>query len=152
MLKLAFITLSVGLPLVLLPLAVLMVRTALWPSLYRGQEGQIAWIGHRLAGLGTLGFLALHIIDTSAVGFGPAAYDSLVSVYKTLWFRPFEALLAAAVAYHAVNGLKVTLWDFWPRTTDWHRPLNVIGLVLFIVLFAPMAWFMIILPYLEAFS
>lgn len=150
MLKAMFIALAIGLPVLLVPLAVYMVRTALRPSLYRGQEGQYAWIGHRLAGLGVLAFLFLHILDTSAVGFGPEVYDSLISVYQTLWFRPFEAALAAAVAYHAVNGLKITLWDFWPRTTEWHRPLNILGLVLFFLLFAPMAWFMIILPYLEA--
>ena len=30
---------------------------------YRGREGQIAWMLHRLTGLGVFFFLALHIID-----------------------------------------------------------------------------------------
>ena len=38
--------------------------------LYRGREGQLAYIGQRLAGLGTLLFLAIHIVDTSSVYFG----------------------------------------------------------------------------------
>jgi len=34
---------------------------------YQGREGQISFILHRLTGLGTLLFLAIHILDTSTV-------------------------------------------------------------------------------------
>ena len=37
---------------------------------YRGREGHLSFIGHRLAGLGTLLFLTIHILDTSTVYFG----------------------------------------------------------------------------------
>ena len=41
---------------------------------YRGKEGQLSFILHRLAGLGTLLFLAVHILDTSTVYFFPSLY------------------------------------------------------------------------------
>ncbi len=38
---------------------------------YRGRIGQWSWVLHRLAGLGTLLFLVIHVIDTSWVYFFP---------------------------------------------------------------------------------
>ena len=39
---------------------------------YRGREGQLSFLARRLAGLGTLLFLAVHILDTATVYFVPS--------------------------------------------------------------------------------
>lgn len=105
-------------------------------SRYRGGEGMWSWILHRGSGLMVLGFLFLHILDTSLLGFGRHHYDSIVGIYKTAWFRPLEVLLVGAVIYHAMNGLRVILVDFWDRGVAYERQLattvNVVTLVLFI--------------------
>ena len=87
---------------------------------YRGREGQLSFIGHRLAGLGTLAFLALHILDTSTVYFGkqlgqPGLYQDAVNLYRSTPFMLGEILLVAAVFYHGVNGLKIILFDTFPN-------------------------------------
>ena len=86
---------------------------------YRGREGHLSFIGHRLAGLGTLLFLAIHIVDTSTVYFGkglgiPGLYAHAVDIYRSTPFMLGEILLVAAVFYHGVNGLKIILYDTFP--------------------------------------
>ena len=86
---------------------------------YRGREGHLSFIGHRLAGLGTLLFLAIHILDTSTVYFGkalglPGLYAHAVDIYRSTPFMIGEILLVAAVFYHGVNGLKIILNDTFP--------------------------------------
>ena len=69
-----------------------------------GREGYWAWLLHRVSGVAIVLFLFLHVLDTSLVGFGPAAYESFVSLYRHPVFRVLEVVLAAAVLYHGING------------------------------------------------
>ena len=87
---------------------------------YRGREGHLSFIGHRLAGLGVLLFLAIHILDTSTVYFGkllnaPDLYTHAIGIYRSTPFMLGEILLVAAVIYHGVNGLKLILYDTFPN-------------------------------------
>lgn len=83
--------------------------------LYRGREGHLLYIGHRLAGLGTLLFLAIHIVDTSFAYFWPAGYGHALELYRNPVFMVGEILLVAAVIFHGVNGLKIILNDTFPH-------------------------------------
>jgi succinate dehydrogenase cytochrome b556 subunit len=83
--------------------------------LYRGREGHLLYIGHRLAGLGTLLFLAIHILDTSTVYFFPELYPHAIDVYRSTAFMLQEMLLVVAVIFHGVNGLKIILNDTFPH-------------------------------------
>ena len=47
---------------------------------YKGREGQISFLLHRLSGLGTLLFLAVHILDTSTVYFFPSLYEHAIDL------------------------------------------------------------------------
>ncbi len=91
---------------------------------YRISWAQLAWIGHRLSGIGVLVFLFLHIVETATVAFGPEVYDFTQSFYHNLPARLGEILLMAALVYHALNGLRVIVMDFWPSTTVYYRPLT----------------------------
>jgi succinate dehydrogenase / fumarate reductase cytochrome b subunit len=82
---------------------------------YRGREGQIAFLLHRLSGLATLLFLGLHILDTSFVFLSPALYQEVLNLYRAPLFMLGEILLVAAVIYHGVNGLRIALFDLFPR-------------------------------------
>ncbi len=82
---------------------------------YRGKLGQWSWVLHRVAGLGTLLFLVIHVIDTSWVYFSPALYEEAISIYQTPLFTLGEFALVACVVYHAFNGLRITLFDFKPE-------------------------------------
>jgi succinate dehydrogenase hydrophobic anchor subunit len=117
--------------------------------LYRGREGHLLYLGHRLAGLGTLLFLAVHILDTSTVYFGkilgiPDLYAHAIDIYRSTPFMIGEIILVAAVLYHGVNGLKIILYDTFPHW--WNKDFErqsfwKVGVMTFI-LFVPAAFFM----------
>jgi succinate dehydrogenase / fumarate reductase cytochrome b subunit len=78
---------------------------------YAGREGQLSFILHRLTGLGTLLFLAIHILDTSTVYFFPSLYKHAIDLYRLPIFMIGEMALVFAVIYHGVNGLRLAAYD-----------------------------------------
>ena len=112
-------------------------------TMYRGKEGQWSWILHRLTGVGVLIFLFLHIIDTMLVGWGPEVYDRVIEVYKNPVFKISEVGLFAAVLYHALNGVRIILIDFWPAGTRYHKQMFYIEMVLFFLTMAPVSFVML---------
>ena len=116
-------------------------RRAKGPA-YRGGIGQWSWAAHRITGVGVIAFLFGHIVDTFAVGFGPELYNETISLYQQWWFKPFEVMLIGATLYHALNGLRIIIFDFWPRLALRQRTFAYVELVLFFAGFAPAAFFM----------
>lgn len=110
---------------------------------YRGGIGQWSWAAHRVTGVFIIAFLFGHIVDTFAVGFGPELYDETISLYQQWWFKPLEVGLIAAVLFHALNGLRIILFDFWPQLALKQKTFAVAELVLFVLLFSPAAFFML---------
>jgi succinate dehydrogenase / fumarate reductase cytochrome b subunit len=110
---------------------------------YKGGVGQWSWVAHRVTGVGVVAFLFAHIVDTFAVGFGPELYNETISLYKQWWFKPFEVALVGAVLFHALNGLRIILFDFWPALTLRHKQFAYAEFVLFLAGFAPAAFFML---------
>lgn len=110
---------------------------------YRGGIGQWSWAAHRITGILVLAFLFGHIVDTFAIGFGPELYDETIALYKQWWFMPIEVALIAATLYHALNGLRIILFDFWPNLALKQRPFAYAQLVLFLIGFVPAAIFML---------
>ncbi|MFN2587508.1 MAG: succinate dehydrogenase, cytochrome b556 subunit [Actinomycetota bacterium] len=110
---------------------------------YRGGLGQWSWAAHRITGVFVLAFLFGHIVDTFAVGFGPELYDETISLYQQWWFKPFEVGLIAAVIFHAFNGLRIILFDFWPQLALYQRRIAYVELTLCVAAFAPPAFFML---------
>ncbi|MGH2733891.1 MAG: succinate dehydrogenase, cytochrome b556 subunit [Actinomycetota bacterium] len=111
--------------------------------LYRGGEGMWSFILHRGSGLFVLGFLFLHILDTSLIGLGEEHYNRFVNLYKTPLFRPLEVVLVGALIYHALNGIRVILIDFWDRGVRYERQLALAQTGLSLALFLPSAAIML---------
>ncbi len=104
---------------------------------YRGGIGQWAWAVNRVAGLGILLFLALHIADIFVVGLGPALFNDLLFLYKGPAVRVLDVFLVFGLLYHGINGLRLTLMDFKPSTARRHIQLFYVQIVLFLLLFIP---------------
>ncbi|NLG69384.1 MAG: succinate dehydrogenase, cytochrome b556 subunit [Firmicutes bacterium] len=111
--------------------------------MYRGRWGMLAWALHRISGLGVLLFLILHIADTALILAGPTWYNRFVAFYRVPVFRVMEVLLAAALLYHALNGLRIIALDLWPQTTRIHERLFWVAGAIFVILFVPAAYFML---------
>ncbi len=104
---------------------------------YRGRTGMYAWLLHRLTGMGVLVFVILHVIDTAMIGWGPAAYNHAMAFYRQTGFRIGEMLLFGAVLYHALNGVRITIMDFWPQTSVLQKGLFRTVVITFFVLYVP---------------
>jgi succinate dehydrogenase / fumarate reductase cytochrome b subunit len=99
----------------------------------------ISWALHRLTGLGVLLFLLVHIADIFVVGYGPEEFDSLLFIYHALGFRLLEIVLVGALYYHALNGVRIILIDFWDQAALIQRKLFYGVAIAFVVTFVPTA-------------
>jgi succinate dehydrogenase / fumarate reductase cytochrome b subunit len=117
-------------------------RTSELGSLYKGREGQWSWIAHRVTGVGILLFLFAHIIDTALVGWGPEAYNRVISVYHHPIVQIMELGLVGAVIFHGLNGLRIMIIDFWPKASLHQARLFWTTMALFVAAMAPVTWVM----------
>src|SRR6478735_6478318 len=96
-------------------------------TLYRGREGMWSWVAHRISGVLIFFFLFAHVLDTALVRVSPEAYNTVIGTYKNPIVGLGELGLVAAVLFHAFNGIRVILVDFWAVIAIW------------VVLFVPFA-------------
>ncbi len=90
-------------------------------SVYRGDPGMWSWVLHRITGAAIFFFLFVHVLDTALVRVSPQAYNEIIETYKTPIVGLMEAGLVAAVLYHALNGVRVILIDFWAHGPKYQR-------------------------------
>jgi len=70
------------------------------------------WI-HRVTGVAVTIFLFLHIFTLSSVFRGKDAYDYAISMFDTKFGYILQYALLLAVAIHLLNGIRITVADFW---------------------------------------
>ena len=99
-------------------------------TLYRGREGMWSWVLHRITGVAIFFFLLVHVLDTSLIRVSPEAYDAVIGTYKNPIMAIGEVVLVAGIAFHAFNGLRIIVVDFWSKGAKYQRQLFwiVIGL------------------------
>ncbi|MDQ1374764.1 MAG: succinate dehydrogenase / fumarate reductase, cytochrome b subunit [Actinomycetota bacterium] len=98
-------------------------------TVYRGKSGQWAFVLHRITGFLVFFFLLLHVVDVSLIS-RPNLYNEVHRVYGNVLLRLFEVGLLAALLYHALNGLRIVLVDFFPEAIKSER--TVFAVVMFI--------------------
>jgi succinate dehydrogenase / fumarate reductase cytochrome b subunit len=103
-------------------------------TLYRGREGMWSWVAHRISGMLIFLFLIVHVLDTSLVRVSPEAYNEVIGHYKTVVFGFGEIGLVAAICFHALNGLRIILVDFWSKGAKHQRSMFWIVIGLWVVL------------------
>jgi succinate dehydrogenase / fumarate reductase, cytochrome b subunit len=109
---------------------------------YKGREGMWTWILHRLTGLGILLFLVIHVVETGLIIYSPEFYDSALVLYKNPLFRVAELAIFFAVLFHAVNGARIVIQDFWPMVMERHRQLAIATAVITVLAMIPVTWMM----------
>jgi succinate dehydrogenase / fumarate reductase, cytochrome b subunit len=112
---------------------------------YRGREGQLSFMLHRLTGLGVLLFLAIHILDTATVYFFPSLYEHAIAIYRTTIFGIAEIGLVFAVLYHGANGIRIAVFDWFPKlwTIERQRRIAVLTLIFTIIIWLPLVFIMV---------
>ena len=116
---------------------------------YRGKSGQWAFISHRITGFLVFMFLLLHVVDVSLVQ-DKHLYNEVHAVYGNVVLRVFEVTLLFALVFHALNGLRIILIDFFPDAVHERWQKNLFGAVVFLTLAAGIpGGYVILRPFIE---
>jgi succinate dehydrogenase / fumarate reductase cytochrome b subunit len=114
---------------------------------YRGKSGQWAFISHRITGFLVFMFLLLHVVDVSLVQ-DKHLYNEVHAVYGNVVLRIFEVGLLFALVFHALNGLRIVLIDFFPDAIRADKTLFAV--VVFLTLAAGIpGGYIILRPFIE---
>ncbi len=113
-------------------------------TLYRGREGMWSWVAHRITGVAVFFFLFVHVLDTALVRVDPDLYDAVIETYKTPIVNLLEVGLVGAVLFHALNGVRIILVDFWSKGPRYQKQMlwGIVGL--WVALMIPGSYFMLI--------
>jgi succinate dehydrogenase / fumarate reductase cytochrome b subunit len=108
-----------------------------YAGLYKGHPGQYSWILHRITGVAVILFLFMHVVDTALIGWGPEAYNRVTSAYANPVIHLLELGLVISVLYHSLNGLKITLIDFFPRLVSHIKGISLATAAVFLLAAIP---------------
>jgi len=107
---------------------------------YKGKGPMLAWILHRISGLGILLFVALHILASFlSQQFGSDLGVFINTIYEN-WI--FQIFIFFCALFHTINGLRIVLLDLWPKLLEYQREaiwlewfifLPIFGMAVFIL-------------------
>ena len=92
-------------------------------TLYRGNEGMWSWVLHRITGVAIFFFLLVHVLDTALIRVSPEAYNAVMGTYKNPIMGLGETALVGAIAFHALNGLRIMAVDFWAKGCQYQKQM-----------------------------
>jgi succinate dehydrogenase / fumarate reductase cytochrome b subunit len=97
---------------------------------YRGQGPMLTFVLHRIGGLGMAVFVTMHIL-ASFVGGQTGVF--LNTIYEN-WL--FQIIIFFCVLFHAINGLRITLIDLFPRMLVHQREAIWVEWAVFLPIYA----------------
>jgi len=108
---------------------------------YRGGAPMLVWALHRISGIGIALFVGMHIIASfSSQVFGLSLARSLNTLYESPYF---QVVVFFCVLFHAINGLRITILDLWPKLLEHQREAIWVEWAVFLPIYA-LAVFVII--------
>ncbi len=95
--------------------------------------GNFSYWLHRLTGIGLAVYLLMHTFVLSSVISGEGSFNTRMGLVQNPFFTFLEIFLIAGVFIHMLNGLRITLADFfgWTRM---HKSIFWIIAIIFIAL------------------
>ncbi len=104
---------------------------------YRGGLPMLAWLLHRISGIGIVFFVSMHVIAAFLLyavpgGFTNAVAAALTDFYESL---PMQVFMLFAVLYHAINGMRIVILDMFPRLWEFNREAMWVQWALFLPMF-----------------
>lgn len=109
---------------------------------YQGKGPMLAFILHRISGLGILLFVGLHVLASflSNQAWGTSTGLFINGIYEH-W--SFQILVFFCALFHALNGLRIVILDLWPALLEHQREalwlewaifLPVYGIAVFVII------------------
>ena len=109
-------------------------RVSLWQGLrYRGKQGMLTWLFHRVTGLGILLFVGTHVVAAFFLQqFGDDLAIAITTFYES-W--QFQIVVYFCVLYHALHGTRLALEDLFPGLLRFHQEMIWMQWIFFIPLY-----------------
>jgi succinate dehydrogenase / fumarate reductase cytochrome b subunit len=79
------------------------------------------------------------VLDTALIRIDPAGYDAVMATYNTWYICLGEPGLVAAILFHALNGVRIILIDFWRKGAKFQNVMFWVVIGLAVLLFAGFA-------------
>jgi succinate dehydrogenase / fumarate reductase cytochrome b subunit len=97
---------------------------------YKGQGPMLTFVLHRIGGLGMAIFITVHIL-ASFMGGKTGVF--LNTIYEH-WL--FQIFIFFCILFHAINGLRITIVDLFPKLLVYQREAIWVEWAVFIPLYA----------------
>lgn len=98
--------------------------------------GMWSWLFQRITAVLLIVCLAIHLIFTHILSIGELGYDNVGERLAHASLTAVDIILLAAALYHALNGLRMVLMDYWftsrKRAIALTSVLWVVGIALMI--------------------
>ena len=94
--------------------------------------GTWAWLLHRITGAILVFYLLIHLLALSSSVAGETTFNAWLSNLQTPLTHILEIGLMAVVAFHLLNGLRITIADFFFLTKP-HKIIFWIAMVIFLI-------------------
>ena len=115
---------------------------------YQGRGPMIHWMLHRITGLAIVVFVGLHVLSSFFMQQTGSDLATQINIVYESW--RFQVIIAFIVIFHALNGLRVALLDFWPGFQnkvdqqraiwlEWAVIIPIYGLVVFFLVTGSLA-------------
>jgi len=104
---------------------------------YKGQGPMLTFVLHRLGGLGMAIFITVHILASFVGGEIGGFFNNIYEHWA------FQIVIFFFVLFHAINGLRITILDLWPKLlehlreavwVEWAVFIPIYGLAVFVIL------------------
>jgi len=97
---------------------------------YQGGGPMLAWMLHRITGLGILAFVGLHVISSFFMQQTGSDVATFINTIYEHW--AFQIFVAFFVLFHALNGLRIAILDIWPKFLTYQREALWLQLAIFV--------------------
>jgi len=111
---------------------------------YRGGGPMLAWLLHRMSGLGMILFVSLHVLASFSMHVLESGSDlgnAINAIYEAWYFQIF---IYFCVLFHTLNGTRIIILDFWPRFLKYQRELIWLQWMIFLPVFGLSVFVMIL--------
>jgi succinate dehydrogenase / fumarate reductase cytochrome b subunit len=102
--------------------------------LYKGSYPYYAFSLHRLTAMGIILFVGLHIASSfSMQQANLGTWGTFINtIYESWWF---QIIVVFCVLFHALNGFRVAILDFWPKLIKYQREAVYLVWAIFIPIY-----------------
>lgn len=99
-------------------------RHSRWLELRYKPAGMLAFMLHRLSGIGLVFYLYLHLAVLNKLRSGPGSWDTFLTLMRSPLFLILDGLLLFGILIHGLNGLRLMLIGLniglrWQKASFW---------------------------------